>query len=252
MELVDNQTTLIEQVTKLTCLNQIIETILVEDSCGTIQVSKTIKEIDSIRHINENIDYTLKSTRLIIRANKEKNLVISDLDLNTITEDSPLCDCIARNTNLLFAKECSRLKNTIKHEIKYFKKNFLEKLFRKDNKESVLSKIEEIGTNYSWIVIPPSLLTIFDGAKTFYSSIKDNKKIIHIHGRFKNLNVYLNPDQSQQTIYFGRYDSLSLILNKKFNIEDMKTLSEFYSDAKTISIEYLFIENSPISSLTIL
>jgi hypothetical protein len=32
----------------------------------------------------------------------------------------------------------------------------------------------------------------------------------------------------------------------------MKTLSEFYSDAKTISIEYLFIENSPISSLTIL
>lgn len=252
MELIDNPQTLIEQITNLTRLNQIIETVVVNESIGTIEVSKTIKEVDSIRQINEEISYKLKTTRLLIRSNQEKSLVISDTDDQTITKNSKLCDCIARNTNMIFSKECSKLKNAIKYNINYFSQSLFKKIFNKTKKKDVFDLIDQIGEKYSWVAIPLQFKNLFDDDKNFFKSETEDQRIIHIYGRYKNLSIYVNVDQSQPTMYFGKYDSLTLIINKNFLISDIKTLSEIYTEGKNISIEYLFIENQPISSLTII
>ena len=63
--ILDNQT-FIEQVTSLSSLDQIIETIIVDTNEGSISVEKIQKNGDSVKIINEKIDYKLHSTKLII------------------------------------------------------------------------------------------------------------------------------------------------------------------------------------------
>jgi len=204
MDLTDKIDSLIEQVSNLNCLNQIIETILVDDSTGSIESFKTIKDVDSIRHIKEDINYKLKTTRLLIKSNllMDNTLVISDIDEETISNNSCIFECIAKNTNNIFAKEFFNLKKLEKHELSFFKQPFLKKIF--------------------------------------------------LFGKYKDLNVWVNPDQKAQTIYFGKYDSLTLIINKNLKINDLKCFNDTYQLNKSISVEYLFIENLPISSLTLI
>ena len=79
--ILDNQT-FIEQVTSLSSLDQIIETIIVDTNEGSISVEKIQKNGDSVKIINEKIDYKLHSTKLIIKSDSEftKNIIISDID----------------------------------------------------------------------------------------------------------------------------------------------------------------------------
>lgn len=254
MELVENTDSLVGQITNLLCLDRIIETILVEDSTGCIEVSKTIKQTDSIRHITENIDYKLKCTRLLIKSNDKLNLnlIISDLDEQTITQNSPLCECIARNTNNIFSKEFARFKSTIKHQIVLNQKNFFKKLFNRVKISDVLTKIDEISTNSSWVIIPQQLVYIFNNKTNFILNESEKKKVIHYFGIYKNLTVYLNPDQKDPTMYFGSYESLTLIINKNLQVSDIKTLSETYTESKSMCVDYLFLENKPLVSLTII
>ena len=253
MDLVHKIDSLIEHVSNLNCLNQIIETILVDDSTGSIESFKTIKEVDSIRHIKEDINYKLKTTRLLIKSNllMDNTLVISDIDEETISNNSCIFDCIAKNTNNIFAKEFFNLKKLEKHELVYFKQPFLKKVFGPVTEKDVFNKIDQIGSNYSWIIIPNDFKSLFTNNKDFISQDYSDRKIIHNFGKYKDLNVWVNPDQKVQTIYFGKYDSLTLIINKNLKIDDLKCFNDTYQLNKSISVEYLFIENQPISSLTL-
>jgi len=254
MVLVENTDSLVGQVTNLLCLDRIIETILVEESIGTIEVCKTVRETDSIRHITQNIDYKLKCTRLLIKSNDKLNLnlIISDLDDQTITQNSPLCECIARNTNNIFSKQFLKFKSTVKHEIKFKNQGFLKSIFNKVKVSDILNKIDEISVNSSWLIIPKHLVYIFSGKNNFIPNELPEKRIIHYFGMYKNLTVYVNPDQKESTMYFGSYDCLTLIINKNLQISDIKTLSETYTETKSMCVDYLFLENKPLVSLTIL
>lgn len=254
MDLMDKIDSLIEQVASLNCLNQIIETILVDESIGSIESFKTIKEVDSIRHIKEDINFKLKTTRLLIKSNlkMDNNLIISDIDEQTISNDSSICDCVARNTNNIFAKEFFNLKNTDKHQIKFFEQSFFKKVFNRIEEKDLFDKIEQIGSTHSWIIIPNILKPLFLKNKNFVKSEGEDSKIIFNLGKFKNLNVWVNPDQKVPNIYFGRYDSLTLIINKNLRIDDLKTFSDTYQLGKSMSVDYLFLENQPLSVLTIL
>lgn len=250
MELIANNLSLIENIKKLTFLNQLVETIVVDDTVGLVDVDKFSKESDVVIHTQEKINYKLKSTRLIIKSNRDNNIIISDIDIKTITKNSPICDCISRNTNLIFSKEFENFKNTIKYSIDYFNQGFFKKIFIPTNIKDILRKVEEIGKIYSWIIIPKNLEFIFADYKI--PEFEDEGcKMINNWGMFNNLAIYMNPDQSNKTIYFGRYDSLTLIINKNLKIEEIKTFSDIYTDSKKLSVEYLFIEGTPISSLTI-
>lgn len=253
MELTEKVDSLVTQITNLLCLDRIIETIVVEESVGSIEVSKTIKDTDSIRHITQNIDYKLKCTRLIIKSNDSTslNLVISDLGEQTITQNSPLCECIARNTNNIFSKEFAKFKS-IKHEINLNKQSFFKRLFNKIKVKDVVEKIDEISITSSWAIIPKHLLYIFYSKDNFIPNESESKKIIYYFGIYKNLTVYVNPDQKESTMYFGSYESLTLIINKNLQISDVKTLSETYTETKSMCVDYLFLENKPLVSLTII
>jgi hypothetical protein len=244
--LVDNQS-LIEQITSLSSLDQIIETILVDDKTGTIEIFKTIKDVDSVRNITDNIEYKLKSTRLIIKSdeNYNKNIIISDIDSETIRNNKSLYDCIARNTNNIFAKEFSKLKNTINHQINYFNQGFFKKLLNKTTKEDFLNKTKELSQGYSWLIIPKNLIELFtiDG--------REPDSLIYNLGRFEDLNVYVNPDQIDSKIYFGNYSSLTLIINKNLETKEIKTNSTTYTKGISMEVNYLVIENSPITVLEV-
>ena len=136
--LTDNPITLVEQITTLSSLDQIIETILVDEKKGTIDVEKTIFESNSVKSINHKIDYTLKSTRLIIKydENFKKNIIISDIDSETIMNDKKICECVTRNTNNIISKELFRLKSTIITKCKFFTKSFFDKIFIVFNNQS--------------------------------------------------------------------------------------------------------------------
>ena len=254
MELVDKSYSLVSQITDLLCLDRIIQTILVDDSNGTIEISKTIKDSDSLRHITENIDYKLKCTRLLIKSNEKLNLnlIISDLDDQTITENSPLCECIARNTNNIFSKEFAKFKNTIRHEINLSKRNFFKKILSPIKTKDILNKIDQISNNNSWVIIPNNLKYLFYKNENFIINESEQKRIIHYFGRYNHLSVYINPDQKESTMYFGSYDCLTLIINKNLEINDLKTLSETYTQTKSMCVDYLFLETQPLTSLTII
>jgi len=250
--ILDNQT-FIEQVTSLSSLDQIIETIIVDTNEGSISVEKIQKNGDSVKIINEKIDYKLHSTKLIIKSNSEftKNIIISDIDTETIINNKPLCDCVARNTNNIFAKEFSKLKNTLNYSIEFFKQGFFKKLFSKTKPDHVISKIEEIGKGHGWIIIPKKLVQLFQNSPKFENNNIDCGSVIHNFGSLGDINVYLNPNQIDSKIYFGNYDSLTLLVNRNIKIEENKTLSPTYTKAINMEVNYLFIQNRPITILDI-
>ena len=250
--LVDNQS-FIEQVTTLSSLDQIIETILVDDKIGTIEIFKTIKDVDSVRNITDKIEYKLKSTRLIIKSDDSfnKNIIISDIDSETIRNNKPLRDCVARNTNNIFAKEFGKLKNTINHKIIYFNQGFLRKIFNQTTKQDLFEKIQLLGNGHSWLIIPKKLVDFFVEVVISQPNQTESCPLIYNLGKFDNLNVYVNPNQLDSKIYFGNYESLTLIVDKNIDTKEIKTNSTTYTKGVSIEVNYLLIENSPITVLEV-
>ncbi len=250
--LVDNQS-FIEQVTTLSSLDQIIETILVDDKIGTIEIFKTIKDVDSVRNITDKIEYKLKSTRLIIKSDDSfnKNIIISDIDSETIRNNKPLCDCVARNTNNIFAKEFSKLKNTIDHRINFFNQGFLKRIFNQTTNQDLFEKIQLLSNGHSWLIIPQKLVDFFVEIVIPQPHQTESCSLIYNLGKFDNLNVYVNPDQMESKIYFGNYESLTLIVDKNIDTKEIKTNSTTYTKGVSIEVNYLLIENSPITVLEV-
>lgn len=253
MDTIVDNITFIEQVTNLYSLNQIIETILVDENQGSINVQKTVKLGDSVKVINEDINYKLESTRLIIKSDSEftQNIVISDIDIETIMNNKSLCDCIARNTNNIFAKEFSKFKDTINQTINYFNQGFLQKIFNKTKNEQVISKIEEIANGNSWMIIPQKFVEIFRSSSKFQENKVENPSLIYNFGNIGDYQIYLNPNQRESKIYFGNYDSITLLVNRNLSTEDLKTNSSTYTQSMNMGVNYLFIQNRPLSVLEI-
>jgi hypothetical protein len=253
MDTIVDNITFIEQVTNLYSLNQIIETILVDENQGSINVQKTVKLGDSVKVINEDINYKLESTRLIIKSDNEftQNIVISDIDIETIMNNKSLCECIARNTNNIFGKEFSKFKDTINHTINYFNQGFLQKIFNKTKNEEVISKIEELSRGNSWMIIPQKFVEIFRNSSKFQENKVENPSLIYNFGSIDDYQVYLNPNQRESKIYFGNYDSITLLVNRNLSTEDLKTNSSTYTQSMNMGVNYLFIQNRPLSVLEI-
>ena len=243
--------TLIEQINNLSSLSSIIETILVDDSVGNFDFTKTVKKDDKIVNISEKIFYKLKSTRLLIKSDKEfqNNIIISDIDDQIITNNRPLCECVARNTNIIFAKEFNRLKLTEQHKLKYWNNNFLEKLFNFNRDKKLQNTISTLSKGFSWIMVPKSLTSFFEKNENFEKNNIECENLIHLFGKLDTLNVFLNPDQKESKIYFGNFESLILIINKNLELKDVKTISNTFTNSTSMTVQYTIIENTPIRSL---
>ena len=75
--------------------------------------------------------------------------------------------------------------------------------------------------------------------------------MIRKEGKLGEINVYLNEDENDSIIYFANYDSITVVINNNIKIDSKPTVSKIYSEGKTVSVEYLFIENGLTKMLTI-
>ena len=55
----------------------------------------------------------------------------------------------------------------------------------------------------------------------------------------------------ESKIYFGNYESLTLIVDKNIDTKEIKTNSTTYTKGVSIEVNYLLIENSPITVLEV-
>jgi len=61
----------------------------------------------------------------------------------------------------------------------------------------------------------------------------------------------VNPDQTDSKIYFGNYESLTLVINKNLETKEIKTNSTTYTKGISMEVNYLLIENTPITVLEV-
>ena len=94
-----------------------------------------------------------------------------------------------------FFSDVSNLKSDFK-KINYYNKNFIHKIFKKQNKEKLLERILSIGEKSSWIILPDEFY------KLFLVDIKSSK--------LNQLNVINLPVDH---IIIGDYSSISILTN---------------------------------------
>jgi len=254
MELVVNNPSIIEEITNLTTIDQFVETIFVEDNKGLIEMQQTIKIDDKLHNISKIINYDLKSTKITIKCCKliKGKVSISDICYeNTIIKGNSNCELLNRHINNIFAFEFSNFEKLNTTQFKFFKQGFFKKIFNKNTETDLLNEIEKLSKNRSWILLPEVFISILENSKNFEKSDEVIQKLIYCIGKFNDTKVYVN-SQEYSKIYFGNYDSLTLILNKNLAISENKSAQESFQDTNKITVEYEFIQNSEIDCLEVL
>ena len=237
---------------ELTIINQLVDTHFVSDKVGKIEISKVIKEYDSVRNISESIDYKLKSHRIQHKKNKEGlNIIISDITCGqTLNHDEKICQCISKNINQIFLKELKSFKQTQKFTFNFFNQNWLQKTFFRKNETHLIDEILKVGQNSSWMIVPDFILDIMKDSEWFESNTVENESIIHRVGKLSNIDVFVNPIQEESFICYGNYDSILLLINKNIEEKDVKSTG-FEVESKSYTVNYLFIENGNTKMLQV-
>jgi regulatory protein YycH of two-component signal transduction system YycFG len=70
--------------------------------------------------------------------------------------------------------------------------------------------------------------------------MKEDSLIFNV-GKLDEIQVYLNPDEDESVVYFGNYDSTTILINKNIQDEDLKICSLF-KEGRSLIVEYLFLE----------
>lgn len=248
-----SQPSLLNRISSLTVINQIVETIYVEDSIGKIEISKTSKDNNVVRHTTESLDYKLKSHRLLIKSHRghNGNIIISDLPNSpTISSNKPICHCVSSDINNIFVSEIKSFKRTQKFKYSFFNQNLFKRLFNKNTEQNLIDYLLDLGKDCSWIIVPFFIFDIIKNSEFFEPNDSVSESLIYNTGKLSDINVYVNMDEDESVVYFGNYDSISIIINKNIKEDTVKSVS-FYKNGKSIVVDYLFIETGVTKYLVI-
>lgn len=113
-------------------------------------------------------------------------------------------------------------------EIKYFKRNSLQRLFKRLNFDDLLKHIE----GYDWVITNDVIVKEFEKSPDF--EILDNKSEIKLVGKINNTLIYLNPFDSGSKMYLGKKESITALFKKN-----------------TESIEYTYHSNGNLNKLIV-
>jgi hypothetical protein len=245
-----NKESLIQRITDLTVLNRLVETIWVDSSQGQIETTNVVKEGDDVKNLIDIINFKLKSHRLIVKNRKGDNIVISDLPRpKTISKNKPVCICASTDVNKVFISELKSFKNIQKRNFKYFNQSILKRLINPNKDSDLVKCIMDYGSDCSWIIVPTFINQILSDSEWFDSKHEISESLIYHAGHLGDLSVYVNPDEEESTVYFGNYDSITIIINKNIQLEEYKSLSYDNSDMIMV-VDYLFIERGLTKYLT--
>jgi len=245
---------IINKISKVTVVNQLVETIYVDDSIGSIESTKTLKEGHIVRETTEKIDYKLKTHRLIVKTqkNSDGHLVISDVPKNnTIFTNKCICDCASIAVNRTFISELKSSKKIVKNTFKFFKQGLLKRVFNENTDDKLVKNILDFGHDCSWMIVPVFIFDIIKESEWFTEIENNSKSLIRKEGKLGEIDVYLNEDENDSIIYFANYDSITVVINNNIKIDRKPTVSNIYSEGKVVSVDYLFIENGLTKMLTI-
>lgn len=226
-------------IDKISLLNQLSNVIFVENSKGKINSTKTIKEKNIIRNIDDSIDYELKRHRIQTKSINSSLVTISDLPgEQTVCSKRSLCSCLSNDLYDLFIQEIKSACKIERTTFNYFKRNSFLSIFFKKNPEDLVNKILNLSKNYSWIIVSRSIYKELYKSKNFVSNNREESNLV---GSIGDLNVYLNNYENEKVIYFGNYESITIIVNKNI---DFKIDQFSQNQNSTIFIDYIFIENN--------
>lgn len=236
-------------INKINSLSQLVNTIFVDSSYGKITTVRTVKDKNIIRNIEDSIDYSLKRHRIITKSINSKLVTISDLpQRKTVCSDKTVCNCLSYDILELFISELNDSCKINKQEFNFFKQNFFLNIFFKKNPEDLVNKILSLSEKSSWIIVSKNILETLEKSKRFQSIKTNNDSIIKCLGTIDNLKIYLNPSEKESLVYFGNYDSITILINK--NIE--QKLNEFsHTKNGIVYIDYLFVETGEIQALLV-
>ena len=253
MILVENKHDILKRLKDLTIINQLVDTHFVENKNGEIEVSKVVKEYDSVRTISEVIKYKLKSHRIQHKKNKDGlDIIISDISCGqTINKDEKICQCISKNINQIFISELKSFKQTQKYSFKYFSQNWIQKLLFKKTEFDLIDVIIQVGENTSWMIVPEFILDVIRDSEWFVENQVEATSIIHKVGKLSNIDIFLNPNQIDSFVYYGNYDSIMLLVDKNIEEKEVKS-SGFETESKAYTVNYLFIETGQTKILEII
>lgn len=89
-------------------------------------------------------------------------------------------------------------------EIKYFKRNTLQRLFRRQNCD-ILKHIKD----YDWVITNDVIIKEFEKSPDF--EILDSKSEIKLVGKINNTLIYLNTFDSGSKMYLGKKESITAL-----------------------------------------
>ena len=232
---------LLQRISNLTVLNRLVETIWVDTSKGQIETTDIIKEEDNIKNVTNTIDYKLKSHRLIVKDRKDNNIIISDLPSpKTIFRNKPVCLCASTNVNRVFISELKSFKNIQKKKFSLFNQGFFKRLINPNKESDLINYIISFGLECSWVIVPPFINDILCESEFFDSDHEDSESLIYNSGNLGNLSVYVNPDEEESIVYFGNYDSITIIINN-IRYSKHKCISIYWIRYSTINCGKMFI-----------
>ena len=229
--------TLLDQISNLSVINQLVETIYVDSSTGRLETLKVVKNNGLVKTINDDVDYKLKTNSFILKG----NIIISDIPYSkTIVDNEPLYKCVSSNINKVFIEELKLFKNIQTSYFKLINRSFVKKIFNKNNNKKLIDKIIKTGDGCSWVIIPSLISHIVKTSPDFIQNDIKSDALIYNFGRLKDINIYVNPDERELCLYFGNYDSVTIIINKNIKNLEFKTLNS--NSGHRIEIDYIFLE----------
>lgn len=238
---------LVSKISKMTIFDQFTKTIYVDESCGSIDIESTYRELNTLKFVKTEIIYELKNHRVVSKKLNLNNLVISDLtDGNTISMGKSICKCVSSDLNKLFIQELNGFEKTVEYIFNLNKQNIIQRIFSPNTEKRLIEKFIEISNDCSWAIIPCSLSKIFYESDSIKLKKEDpDEKIIYHLGDLNGVKIFINPDDTSKKIFMGKFDSMIIIAKKYMKIFEN-------AQGTNYNFEYLFIEQSPIKSLQVI
>ena len=243
---------LLPRLVELTVMNQLVTTIFVDSNPAVVEYVDVQKEGSVIKRISKSEQYKLKKRQMIIKMDKEHLMIISDeVSSETIKGDTTICECLSMRINRGFMSVIGDLTKTETKKWSFFNRNFISRLFNNRTDAKLIHKIIDFGYDSNYIIVPQSVANIIIKSNLFESSLQNCNSLIKNIGSLKidgfNLRVYVDSQLLEDKVYFARYNSVLLVLNKNIEVKEIRSIG----DKKTINlnVEYEFIQQDVIKCL---
>jgi hypothetical protein len=245
---------LIPRLADLSVMSQLVNVIYVDSNPATIEYTEVQKQGNSIVKTQRVEQYKLKKHKLILKKSNHHSIIISDeVNSETIQKDGTLCGCFSMRINRGFMNVIDTFSKIEKASWSYFNRNFFSKIFLKRTPSDLVHKIIEFGKDSSYIIIPETVADVIMKSNFFDTNSRHDDSFIKNIGILKidgiSLNVYLDCELKENKIYFGKYDSVNIILNKNLNIIENKKSEE--KTSITVEVDYAFIQKEAIKCLSL-